>query len=180
MDTFLGQIKMVGFNFAPVNYAICDGSLFPIMQHQATYALLGTTFGGDGRTTFGVPNLVGRAPIQHGYGPGLTPYMPGQVYGTPSVTLTDATMPAHNHPMFAKTDESGETSPTNKSFGQLTGGLPPLRLLYKSDDPQPTTVEMNGAAVDYTGDGTPHENRQPLMALNFVICMDGGAWPSRS
>lgn len=170
MDPFIGQISIVGFNFAPRNWALCDGQLLPISQYQALYALLGTTYGGDGRTTFQLPDLRGRAATGPDGGLRL-----GEKFGIETVTLTEAQMPAHAHTLQANTSLANADLPV--------GALPAARprggpLMYAAADPA-STVEMNPSTVAQAGGGQAHDNMQPHLALNFVIALTG-VFPSRN
>ena len=127
-DQFLGEIRMVGFSFAPVGWALCDGSLLPISQYQALFSLLGVTFGGNGTTTFGLPDLRGRAPVGMGSGPNLAPITQGELAGNENVTLSTQQMPNHTHLLsVAGTETSGATAPsgTNNVLGASGAGQRP-------------------------------------------------------
>lgn len=164
---FIGQIMMVGFNFAPRGWAFCDGQLLPIAQNQALFALLGTTYGGNGTTTFALPDLRGRVPIHKDQGPGLSNYSLGQMGGAERVTLTTNEMPTHSHSINASTNEATDTQPTGKYLA--TGNA------YTNT--ANTTMNSNAAAL--TGGNQSHENRQPFLVINFVIALQG-IFPSRN
>ncbi len=174
MDPYIGEIRMVGFNFAPYGWAFCNGQIMPIVQNTALFSLLGTTYGGDGKTTFGLPNLQGRAPMHWGNGPGLTPRGLGESGGCPSVTLVVTQMPQHNH-VPQGSDAGGETSPEGHIWGAVPSGRDPVPV-YQSGPPN---VPMNGLALGSSGNSMPHNNMQPYLAVNFVIAMQG-IYPSRS
>src|SRR6202012_2704707 len=131
MDQYIGEIRMVGFNFAPVGWALCNGQLLSISQNTALFSLLGTQFGGDGRTNFGLPNLQGRFPLHQGSGAGLPPYVIGQMGGNPNVTLTTAQMPAHTH---AATFVAGSSALQGSSAGGSTN-TPAGNYLAVATDP---------------------------------------------
>lgn len=167
MDPFVGEIRVVGFNFAPRGWALCNGQLLPISQNTALYSLLGTIYGGDGRSNFALPNLQGRAVMHPGNGPGLTPRYLGENGGTTSETLSQAQMPAHNHALNAASGSA--TTGTPSGANSLAAG----------------TVNTYGAANNVVpmgeavGGGQAHNNMQPYEVLNFVIALQG-IFPPRS
>ncbi len=178
-EPYIGQIKIFAGNFAPRGYTFCDGQLLQIAQNTALFALLGTTYGGDGRTTFAVPDLRGRAPLHAGNGPGLTPRRLGERGGADDVTLTEAQLPSHNHPSPLAFDANATTqAPANNSLaepaggGRGGGGTTPYR-------PSDNSVAMAPEAVGQTGGGQSHNNRQPLLGLNYIIALTG-IYPSRA
>lgn len=171
---YLAEIKIVGFSFAPRGYAFCDGQLLPISQNSALYALIGTTYGGDGVNTFGLPNLQGRAPLHWGNGAGLTPRVLGEILGTEEVTLTTATMPAHTHTLSGDATGGGLTSPTNNTWGKKAARTPPA--LYQST---PVDAPMSANALGTAGGNLPHNNLSPVTVLNFVMAIEG-IFPSRN
>jgi microcystin-dependent protein len=168
-DPFIGEIKMVGFNFAPYGWAFCDGQVMQIVQNTALYSLLGTTYGGNGTTNFNLPNLQGRAPLHRGTGPGLTPRPQGNSGGAATVALTTNTMATHTHTPMAVIG-SGSATPGNNTWGAMPGRTPPP--VYQSGNPD---VTMNPAALDTAGNSSPspHNNMQPYLAVNFVIATMG-------
>jgi microcystin-dependent protein len=163
-EPFLGEIKVVSFNFAPKGWALCNGQLMPINQNQALFALLGTTFGGNGQTTFALPDFRGRLPIHQGAG-----HIGGERGGTPSVTVTMQQMPIHNHALQT-TEQNGATSnPSNAFLGSVNNAYgPPASLTTLS----PGTVTNSGGSQ-------PHNNMMPFLVLNFVIALQG-IFPSRN
>lgn len=163
-EPFIGEIKMVGFAFAPRGYALCNGQLLPISQNTALYSLLGTTYGGNGQTTFALPDLRGRVPLHPGQGPGLSSYSLGQVSGVETVTLNAAQIPAHNHTVNAA------TSATTKNPANSVPGATPAGSSYAS---APDGTTMNPSMITGGGAGQPHENRQPSLCVNFVIALEG-------
>jgi microcystin-dependent protein len=169
-EPFVGEIAMFGGNFAPRGWALCDGQLLPISSNEALFSLLGTTYGGDGRTTFSLPDLRGRAPIHAGRGPGLSDYRLGSKGGQETVTLTTAQMPAHSHSLQAHTGYGDTANPNGAVSAKTTSPA------YKSAAPNAT---MNAAAVGQTGGGQAHENRQPYIAIHYIIALQG-VFPSRS
>ncbi|MFZ0041987.1 MAG: tail fiber protein [Solirubrobacteraceae bacterium] len=164
---FLGGIFMFGGNFAPQGYAFCNGQLLSISQNTALFSLLGTTYGGDGVTTFALPNLQGRVPIHSGNGAGLSPYVLGQNGGTENVTLTQGQMPAHNHVIQAG---GAETT----SFP--AGAVPAQNGAYTTGA---TPVQMASGALTNAGGSQPHNNIQPYLTITFIIALQG-VYPSRS
>jgi microcystin-dependent protein len=171
MDPYLGEIRIFGGNFAPLGWAFCAGQMLPIAQYDALFSLLGTTYGGDGQTTFGLPDLRGRAPIHAGQGPGLTNRTPGEMSGSETITLTQSQLPAHTHALLASPDPGTSTGPTDGVWAASSTG-------DKQYAPAPDTG-MNPATISATGGNQPHENRHPFLAANFIICLEG-IYPPRS
>lgn len=173
MEPFIGEIRVFAGNFAPVGWQLCAGQVLPIAQFDALFALVGTTYGGDGAQTFGLPNLCGRAAIGVGQGRGLTGYSAGAIGGTEQVTLTTNEMAGHTHAAYAKL---GVTS------AAATAPTPAANLLAKGSESifvqsrtaggatSPNTVTALAAPVGGSG---PHENRQPSLAINYIIATDG-------
>ena len=171
-EPFISEIFMAGMNFAPRGYASCDGQVLPIAQNTALFALLGTTFGGNGQTTFALPDLRGRLPMHQGTGPGLTPRTIGEQSGQETVTLTSAQIPAHNHVLNA-VSEAGDVSAPAGGYLANSGALDKE---YKVTG---TVVPMNGNAVGLTGGSQPHDNLPPFLVINFYIAIQG-IFPSRN
>lgn len=164
MDPFIGQIMLVGFNFAPRGWALCNGQLLSIAQNSALFALLGIQFGGDGRTTFGLPDLRGRAPIHYGAGPGLSNYSMGEMGGSESAQLTVSNLPPHTHSLPAPAGEQLTDRPSasvSPAIGNAYG--------------QPSGV---AGATGVTGGSTPFDIRTPFLAMSYVIALEG-IFPSR-
>jgi microcystin-dependent protein len=172
MDAFMGMIAMFGFNFPPRGWVQCNGQLIPIAQNSALFALLGTTYGGDGRTTFGLPDLRGRVPIHLGQGPGLSNYVQGQTGGTENVTLLTTQIPAHTHTLTGVTEAGSTAVPTGAMLAN-TGALD------KEYGVPGTLTAMHASAINPTGGGQPHSNVQPYLVLNFCIATQG-IFPSRN
>ncbi|HNP85588.1 MAG: phage tail protein [Chloroflexi bacterium SZAS-1] len=169
-DPFIAEIRAVGFNFAPVGWAFCDGQLLPISQNTALFALIGTTYGGNGTTNFALPDLRDRAPMFWGQGPGLSYYDEGQSGGEPTVTLLESEIPAHNHIAKASGNMSTTADPTNGVWsvpGSQRGGEP----MY-NNTLSPAAVMSNGALTP-AGQSQPHNNWQPFLTLNFIIALQG-------
>jgi microcystin-dependent protein len=169
-EPFIAEIKIFAGNFAPRGWAFCNGQLLPIAQNTALFSLIGTTYGGDGRTTTGLPNLQGRAPMHPGRGPGLTPRSLGQRAGVTQVTLSPNQLANHNHSLNAVSAATSASPSAGVRLGNAT--------IYNGAVGTPD-VDMANEAVEPTGGGQPHENRQPLLGLNFLIALTG-IYPPRS
>lgn len=184
MDPFIGQIMMFAGNFAPRGWALCDGQLLSISSNSALFSILGTTYGGDGRTTFALPDLRGRVPVHQGAGKGLSPYKLGQKTGVENVTLDTNQIPAHTHAATATATAKGSDSANanaqllaNATWGHssatiYTSGVTP------DTDMHPGCVSVS-VANQNTGGGQPHTNVQPVLCVNFVIAIVG-IFPSRN
>jgi microcystin-dependent protein len=171
---FVGQVISVGFGFAPTGWQLCDGSLLSISNYQALYALIGTTYGGDGVNTFAVPDLRGHAPLSIGTGLGLPPYVLGQVVGSENVTLTANQVGAHSHNLLASAQNGSASNPAPAlALGQNAVSQVPVY------GPPPSNTTLAPAAIGGTGGSTPHENRQPYLAVNYIISLFG-VFPPRS
>lgn len=178
MDPYVGEIRMVGFNFAPNGWAFCNGQLMPINQYQVLFSLLGTAFGGNGTTTFGLPNLQGRVPINQGQGIGLSPYVIGQVGGSENVTLLQNQMPAHNHQVNVNNLPGTQANPVGAILAEVNNGdgrQPNLYPAYTTANPNGT---MSPNAISLAGGNQPHPNLQPYLCVNFIIALNG-IYPSR-
>lgn len=171
-DPFVAEIRIFPFNFAPTGWAFCSGQLIPISQNTALFSLLGTYYGGDGKSTFALPNLQGSAPTHQGQGAGLSGYFVGQSGGSETVTLIQSEIPLHSH-QASGVSGSGPTSPTNNTWGTGAGRTPPP--MYVDGNPN---VSM-GNALAPAGGSQPHNNMQPYLTLNFCIAMQG-IFPPRS
>lgn len=170
-DPFLAEIRVFGFNFAPRGWASCDGQLLPISQNTALFSLLGTNFGGDGRVTFGLPNLQNRFALGAGNGPGLSPRVLGEDLGSASVSLLASHMPQHGHALNA-TASATATAPAGAALAPPANGSAAYRA--------PGSLSpMAADSLGSTGGGLPHENRQPYLGLMFCIAMQG-IFPSRN
>lgn len=174
-NQFVAEIRIFAGNFAPTGWALCNGQLMPISQNTALFSLLGTTYGGDGKSNFALPNLQGSAPLQAGQGPGLSLRDLGEQGGEQNVTLLVTEMPAHSHGAQGSTG-SNQTSPVNNAWasgGKFGGGN-----LYAPKNP-PTDVQMNPFATSITGGNLPHNNMPPFLCLTFIIALQG-VFPPRS
>jgi len=182
MELDLAVIVMFGGNFAMAGYAFCNGTLLSIAQNSALFSILGTTFGGDGQTTFALPDLRGRVPIHSGSstGPGLSPYVLGQMSGTEGVTLTINQMPQHNHSLNVNVGGSNSLPGSSTSFaaGTPTGSGPNASILNYYTTAAPN-ISINPNTVGFTGGNQPHPNLQPYLAVNFVIALQG-IFPTRN
>lgn len=170
-EPFVAEIRIFAGNFAPRGWAFCDGQLLPISQNTALFSLIGTTYGGDGRSTTALPDLQGRAPMHPGRGPGLTSRRLGQRGGVELVTLSEAQMPNHTHSMEAVLRPADENDPAGLYYG-----LTPGNNLYGSAN---NLTPMADQALDSTGGSQAHNNLQPFLAMNFIIALVG-LYPSRS
>jgi microcystin-dependent protein len=170
-DPFVAEIRIFPFNFAPKGWAQCDGQLLPISQNTALFSLLGTTYGGDGKSTFALPNLDGSAPMHPGQGKGLSLRDLGEMSGTDSVTLLDSEMPVHTH-TWGTTNQTGEDrTPANETLSKAVGGN-----IYGAPN---NLVQFNVAALPPAGGSLPHNNMQPYLTLLFCIAMQG-VFPPRT
>jgi microcystin-dependent protein len=166
---YVGEVRLVGFSFAPVGWSICNGSLVSISENPTLFQLIGTTYGGDGQNTYALPNLQGRIPLHQGSN-GISTYVPGQITGVESVTVTLNQYPTHTHALQASSNTAGSNIPTGNTVGK---GL----SAYTTQAPN---LAMNTAMVGFSGGGNqPHENRQPYLALNWIIALFG-VFPSQS
>ena len=178
-EPFLGEIRIMGFNFAPRGWATCDGQILPIAQNTALFALLGTNFGGNGQTTFGLPDFRGRMPMAAGQSPGLSPYVVGEAAGVENVALLLQELPAHNHGVAVTTTVG--TVPTSNGnqlaraqIGNAISGITQIRV-YSSGQPN---VPMSPNVLRPTGGSQPHNNMMPYLGLTFCIAM-AGIFPPR-
>jgi microcystin-dependent protein len=170
---FLGEIRMFGGNFAPRGWAFCNGQTMSIAQNTALFSLLGTTYGGNGISTFALPNLQGRVPVHWGNGAGLSPYVIGQQASQENVTLLPSQMPAHAHSLNAVTSGGNQASPTGSFPAAESTGT---SLNYSSG---PADTTMNPAAVASAGQSLPVPVVQPYLAVSFIIAL-AGIFPSRN
>jgi microcystin-dependent protein len=165
-EPFIGEVRMFGGNFAPAGWAFCDGALMPIAENDQLFTLIGTTYGGDGQSTFALPNLQGRIPIHQGQGPGITQsYVIGEMLGVESVTLTTQQIPVHNHAFTASTGAGSSTTPVDN-----IPASPPVAKLYRSGTP---SDPFPAGLVQPSGGSQPHDNLMPYIAINYIISLFG-------
>ncbi len=170
-EPFIAEIRIFAGNFAPRSWAFCNGQLLPVSQNTALFSLIGTTYGGDGRTTTALPNLEGRAPMHPGRGPGLTSRRLGQRGGVETVTLSEAQMPNHTHTLMGSGEDGNSQNPGGNHFGAGTN-------MYHT----PNGVSLVPAATQTlpsSGGSQAHNNLQPFLVMNFIIALQG-LYPSRS
>ena len=170
-EPFLAEIRMYGFNFAPRGWAFCDGQVLPINQNQSLYSLLGTSYGGDGRTSFALPDLRGRVPVHVGTGDSISPKLLGQKGGAETNKLSLAQLPSHNHRVNSSSGEADTVSPINKVFAEVEG-VP----AYGADT---ALIPMEPQSITNVGGGQAHENMQPFTTINYCIALQG-LFPSRN
>jgi microcystin-dependent protein len=181
-DQFVGEIRMVPYNFAPVGWAFCSGQILAISQNTALFALLGTFYGGNGTSNFALPNLQGCAPVSMGQGVGLSEYEIGETGGTANVTLTLDQIPAHNHPL----NGSGAAATTNSPAGNVPavakgsgrGGASFAIEMYAPGTAGPSTA-LSASQLTSAGGGQSHNNLQPFLTMNYIIALSG-IFPARS
>jgi microcystin-dependent protein len=176
-DPFVAEIRIFPFNFAPKGWAWCDGQLMPISQNTALFSLLGTTYGGNGKSNFALPDLQGRAPMHPGQGNGLSLHDLGETGGSDTVTLLESEMPAHNHGLMAQSGfTANNNDPTGNDYGKADAGL----IAYvPGSNPTPPVVIMSGNAIAPAGGDQPHNNLQPYLTFYFCIALQG-VFPPRS
>lgn len=172
-EPFIGEIRIMPYTFCPDRWAEASGQLLAISQNQALYSLYGTTYGGDGRSTFALPDLRGRAPINHGQGPGLSNYVLGQMGGTERVTLNEAQMPSHTHVMQATSSPPDTNNPQNAAFGTFPAG----QSIY-DDGGGALDHSLRGDMISRTGSSQAVENMQPYLVTRFCVALQG-IYPSR-
>jgi microcystin-dependent protein len=157
---YVGEIRMFAGNFAPAGWMFCEGQLLPISENETLFQLIGTTYGGDGESTFALPDLRGRIPIHQGNG-----FILAETGGAEEITLTVSQIPAHSHPLLASGDPGNQVSPAGSVIANVTGIFPYIE--------SPTTLNMNPLAIAPTGGSQPHTNFQPYLCINFIISLFG-------
>lgn len=170
-EPFLAEVRIVGFNFAPRGWAFCDGQILPINQNQSLYSLLGTTYGGDGRTSFALPDLRGRTPLHVGRSNGGEEHRLGQKSGEETHTLAANEMPQHRHVLQASSADGNNLNPGGHVLGREVGGI--------YEESATTLTTMRSGTITNVGGGQAHENMQPYLAVNFCIALQG-LFPSRN
>ena len=171
-DPFVAEIRIFGFNFAPTGWALCDGQLLPLSQNTALFSLLGTTYGGDGKSTFALPDLQGAAPMHPGQGPGLSLHDLGESGGSDTITLLESEIPAHSHALMASNQPGEDPSPVGESLGRSVGAS-----LYQTQALQ--LGSLDPVAITPVGGSLPHNNLMPYLTLNFCIALQG-VFPPRT
>ncbi|MFY1829874.1 phage tail protein [Myxococcus fulvus] len=172
-EPYIGEIRMFAGNFAPRGWAFCQGQILSIAQNTALFSILGTTYGGNGQTTFALPDLRGRYPMQPGQGPGLSPRTLGEQGGTETVTLISTQMPAHTHSLNVSSQQGDTETPVGTVLAADNNGA---IFNYRA---APIDGTMNPAAIGVAGGSQPHNNMSPFLCLNFIIALEG-IFPSRN
>jgi microcystin-dependent protein len=162
---YIGEIRMFGGSFPPNGWVFCDGQLMPISENDALFTLIGTTYGGDGEETFGIPDLRGRVPLHAGTGPSGVTYQLGEMAGVESVTLSTQQIPIHNHAFLASTENGSAVPPTGGVLGSLASAS-----VFKTGTP---TVSANANALTPAGGSQPHENMHPFLCVSFIMSLFG-------
>jgi microcystin-dependent protein len=174
-DPFVAEIRIFPFNFAPKGWAWCDGQLLPLSQNTALFSLLGTTYGGDGKSTFALPDLQGRAPMHPGQGPGLSQHFLGEMGGSETVSLLESEIPVHSHTFLANINQGDNLQPgPTTSLAQSTGGG-----LYVTSASNPALSMMNPQSLAPAGGDQPHNNMMPYLTFYFCIALQG-VFPPRT
>lgn len=171
MDPFVAEIRIFPFNFAPKGWAWCDGQLLPLSQNTALFSLLGTTYGGNGKSNFALPDLQGRAPMHPGQGPGLSLHDLGETGGSETVSLLESEIPAHSHALRASAQDA--------TTRIVTGQMPATGIGVSIYGPQPTTVSLSPNALAPAGGDQPHNNMEPYLTFYFCIALQG-VFPPRT
>jgi microcystin-dependent protein len=178
-EPYLGQLMYTGFGFPPHGWAQCNGQLLPISQNTALFALIGTFYGGNGQTTFALPDMRGRVPIHQGQGQGLSPYVIGQESGTEQVTLLTSEMPQHTHTLVASTNKAETSAPAAGSMLGRAVALTQLPLVYIPSASSTGSAVMNPASIGVAGGSFPFEVLQPVLTVNCNIAL-AGVFPARN
>ncbi len=173
-NPFVAEIRIFPFNFPPKGWAFCDGQLLPISQNTALFSLLGTTYGGDGKSNFALPNMQGNAPMHPGQGPGLSLHDLGETGGSDTVTLLESEIPSHSHTLMASSGLGNRLAPSSNVLARETGAT-----TFVPADPPPALVAMSFNAIAPAGGDQPHNNLQPYLTLNFCIALQG-VYPPRT
>lgn len=171
-DPFVAEIRIFPFNFAPTGWAFCNGQILPLSQNTALFSLLGTTYGGDGKSNFALPNMQGNTPMHPGQGPGLSLHDLGETGGSETVTLLESEIPGHTHALMASSQPGEDPQPVAEAFARSVG-----TNLYQPGNAG--LVAMSGNAIAPAGGDQPHNNMQPYLTLNFCIALQG-VYPPRT
>ena len=174
-EPYIGEIRMFAGNFPPRNYSFCNGQIIAVSQFEALFSLVGTNYGGDGRSSFGLPDMRGRVPIHYGQGPGLTPRPIGQTLGREDVTLVEDNIPSHNHSFNASRSSATSADCQTYVFASIEGTSD---FLYKADNNR-TQVQLKEDIIGEAGGNKPYDIRMPYLAISFIIAMNG-IYPSRN
>lgn len=174
MDPFVAEIRIFPFNFPPKGWAFCDGQILPLSQNTALFSLLGTTYGGDGKSNFALPNMQGNAPMHPGQGPGLSLHDLGETGGSDTVTLLESEIPSHSHSEMAINANGNRLVPVANAISRETGATS-----YVPGSPAPPLVNMADVSITPVGGDQPHNNMQPYLTLNFCIALQG-VYPPRT
>ncbi|MBD1362330.1 phage tail protein [Mucilaginibacter sp. ZT4R22] len=180
MDQYMASLMLFAGNFAPKGWFFCDGTLLQIRQYEALFTLLGTTYGGDGISTFALPDLRGRAPVHPGQGRGLSNYYEGQMAGVESVTITQQQMPVHTHALQGVSTGANQSDPLNNYMSVPVDSLSGNAIATYNDgtDPVFALAALNPKSISYSGGNQPVTTLSPVLAINYIICWDG-IYPSR-
>jgi microcystin-dependent protein len=173
-DPFVAEIRIFPFNFAPRGWAFCNGQILPISQNTALFSLLGTTYGGNGQSTFALPDMQGNAPMHPGQGPGLSLHDLGETSGSETVTLLTSEMPAHSHGLLGLGAPGNRTNPIGNTFARLPSGM-----AYIPGSPAPPLTNLSDQTLPPAGGNLPHNNMMPYLTLNFNIALQG-VFPPRT
>jgi microcystin-dependent protein len=171
----VAEIRIFPFNFAPKGWAFCDGQILPLSQNTALFSLLGTTYGGDGKSNFALPNMQGNVPMHPGQGPGLSLHDLGETGGSDTLSLLESEIPSHSHALMASSTNSSKPSPAGNSIARISGGATP----YVAASPVPALANFSDNAIAPAGGDQPHNNLQPYLTLNFCIALQG-VYPPRT
>lgn len=174
MDPFVAEIRIFPFNFPPKGWAFCDGQILPLSQNTALFSLLGTTYGGDGKSNFALPNMQGNAPMHPGQGPGLSLHDLGETGGSDTVTLLESEIPSHSHSEMAINSNGNRLVPVANAISRETGATS-----YVPGSPAPPLINMADVSITPAGGDQPHNNMQPYLTLNFCIALQG-VYPPRT
>ncbi|MCU8084473.1 phage tail protein [Shewanella sp. SM23] len=174
-EAFIGEIRLFGGNYAPVNWHKCDGTMLAVNDYQAMFALIGTLYGGDGVNTFGLPDLRGRVPVGVGQGPGLTARTIGGKFGAETVSLVSTELPSHNHTLAANKAAASSEFPSNALFAAQTDG----DKIYLAEASTNQLATLAATSVSTAGNSLPHANVMPSLAVTYIICLNG-LFPSRN
>ena len=179
MENYIGEIRIFAGDYAPQNWALCNGALLPISQNEALFTLLGTVYGGDGVQTFALPDLRGRIPLHKGTGPGLAPIVLGQKAGAETTVLTAANLPVHSHALVAVDALATTGNPTNMMMAKTSRNVYVTNVVTPPDTTLPPPVAMGPTAIASAGGSTPISLIQPYLAVNFIIATVG-IFPSQN